>query len=169
MASIIVTKNKTGESVEFFLDDEDFNLINQYKWHLKYNIYTSSWYAIATKQLGLIDGKYKTETIYMTRLIMGLDRNNPLFPDHIDHDTTNNHKHNLRVSDKIQNGQNRKSRNKNNKSGYRNVSFINGKWTVQLQIDGRNITLGKFDDVHEAGRFAEEKRKEYYKNFSGKN
>jgi hypothetical protein len=53
--------------------------------------------------------------------------------------------------------------------GYRNVSLIKGKWVVQLQIDGKNTKLGSFDDVHEAGKFAEEMRQKYYGEFAGKN
>ena len=37
-----------------------------------------------------------------------------------------------------------------------------------MQINKKNTLLGTFDDVHEAGRFAEEKRKELYGEFSGK-
>lgn len=39
---------------------------------------------------------------------------------------------------------------------------------VQLQINGKNKVLGKFSDVHEAGRFAEEMRQKYYGEFAGK-
>ena len=46
---------------------------------------------------------------------------------------------------------------------------VGDKWVVQLQIDGKNTKLGSFDDVHEAGKFAEEMRQKYYKEFCGKN
>ena len=38
---------------------------------------------------------------------------------------------------------------------------------VQLQINRKNKILGYFDDVHEAGRFAEEMRQKYYGEFKG--
>jgi hypothetical protein len=38
---------------------------------------------------------------------------------------------------------------------------------VQLQIDGKNTKIAAFDDVHEAGKYAEEKRKEIYGAFAG--
>ena len=65
--------------------------------------------------------------------------------------------------------QNRSGKNKNNTSGYRNVSYIKGegKYIVQLQVDGKNKRLGEFDDVHEAGKFAEEMRKKYYGKYKG--
>ena len=89
--------------------------------------------------------------------------------DHENNDTLDNRKSNMRVVEESNNSKNRKSRNRNNKSGYRNVSLIKGKWVVQLQIDGKNKRLGSFDDVHEAGKFAEEMRQKYYGEFAGKN
>lgn len=91
--------------------------------------------------------------------------------DHIDHDTLNNRKYNLRVVERKNNNKHRKSKNKNNKSGYRNVFWNTreSKWIVQLQINGKNTRLGKFDNIDEAGRFAEEMRQKYYKEFKGKN
>ena len=88
--------------------------------------------------------------------------------DHENNDTLDNRKSNLRVVEESKNSKNRKSRNRNNTSGYRNVSLINGKWVVQLQIDGKNKVLGRFDDVHKAGEFAEEMRQKYYGEFAGK-
>ena len=87
--------------------------------------------------------------------------------DHIDHDTLNNRKENFRVIEHINNLTNRKSRNKNNKSGYRNVCCVDGKYRVQVSIDGKNTVVGVFDDVHEAGRIAEEARQKYYGEYAG--
>lgn len=66
-----------------------------------------------------------------------------------------------------ENSRNRKGPNRNGKSGYRNVSWIDGKWCVQLQVDGKNTCFGKYDDVHEAGRRAEEVRKQIYGEHAG--
>ena len=91
--------------------------------------------------------------------------------DHINGDTFDNRKSNLRIVADSNNSKNRKSKNSNNTSGYRNVSWSkrDRKWVVQMQIDKKHKTLGRFDDVHEAGKFAEEMRKNYYGEFAGKN
>lgn len=93
--------------------------------------------------------------------------------DHINHDTLDNTKGNLRVISHSNNSMNRKSRNSNNKSGYRNVcwSKSENKWIVQLQVNKHNTVLGKFpkDQLKEAAKFAEEKRKELYGEFAGYN
>ena len=96
---------------------------------------------------------------------------NGRFVDHKNGNTLNNRKSNLRVVLDSNNSMNRKSRNKNNKSRYRNVSWNKScnKWVVQMQINKKNHILGYFDDVHEAGKFAEEMRDKYYGEFAGKN
>ena len=65
----------------------------------------------------------------------------------------------------------RRKRNKNNKSGYRNVCWDGYKWVVQLSIKGKNTHLGRFDyeDLDKAGKFAEEMRQKYYGEFAGGN
>lgn len=91
--------------------------------------------------------------------------------DHINHNTLDNRRSNLRVTIDDYNLKHRRSKNKNNSSGYRNVTFnkSTGKWLVQLQINGKNTRLGEFEDVHEAGKYAEKMRKIYYGNYAGNN
>jgi hypothetical protein len=90
--------------------------------------------------------------------------------DHKNHNTLDNRKKKLRVTEQHNNLKNRKGKNSNNKSGYRNVFWASKekKWIVSLMIDKIHKRLGKFDDVHEAGAFAEEMRKKYYKEYKGK-
>lgn len=89
--------------------------------------------------------------------------------DHIDHDTLNNCKANLRCTNYVNNATHRSGVNCNNKSGYRNVFWSNAdqRWLVNLQINKKAKTLGRFTEVHEAGRFAEEMRLRYYGDFAG--
>jgi len=90
---------------------------------------------------------------------------------HIDHKNNNpldNRENNLRKVTISQNMQNRKGKNSNNITGYRNVCFSKGWYVVQIQVDGKNKRLGKFKDVIEAGKFAEEMRQKYYGDFAGK-
>lgn len=95
--------------------------------------------------------------------------NNKEIVDHINHDTLDNRKENLRKTEQSYNLRHRRGANKNNKSGYRNVCWLKNenRWCVQLQVDGQNTRLGFFNDVDEAGKFAEEMRKKYYGEFAG--
>ncbi|NRF91510.1 Fis family transcriptional regulator [Paenibacillus frigoriresistens] len=73
--------------------------------------------------------------------------------DHKNHDTLDNRRSvNLRFSDRSENMQNRKGAPSHSKSGIRGVCFANDrrKWRAQLQVKGRKIHLGSFDDVNEA-------------------
>lgn len=72
----------------------------------------------------------------------------------IDHKCCNKHCVNpehLRLCDKSQNGANR-GLNKNNKSGFKGVSFSkrNGKWVATISPDGKSKFLGYFDTPEEA-------------------
>lgn len=135
-----------------------------------------TWYAKLNKSIGkyyVYTSVYCTETkrckpIFLHQFIMNAKGKTV---DHKNNDGLDNRKENLRVVLDGNNSTNRRSRNKNNSSGYRNVSWDKkySKWIVQLQINGKRKMLGRFDDVHEAGAFAEKMRSEYYKEFAGKN
>jgi len=96
-----------------------------------------------------------------------------VYVDHINHDTLDNRKCNLRIINNSNNTKNRKGRNSNNTTGYRNVMYIKTNtrhpYVVKLQIDGKSVQLGSFADVDEAGAFAEEMRGKFYGEFKGKN
>lgn len=93
--------------------------------------------------------------------------------DHINHKPRDNRKENLRFISVSNNSRNRKTKNRNNKSGYRNVCWDkrSKKWVVQLQVNGRNKPLKRFneDQLEEAGKCAEKMRKELYGEFAGGN
>jgi hypothetical protein len=94
------------------------------------------------------------------------------FIDHEDHDSLNNRKSNLRIITITENSRHRKSKNINNSSGYRNVSWSNttNEWLVQLQDNtGRTRVVGRFpkEKLDEAGAFATKMRQEWYGDFSG--
>ena len=104
----------------------------------------------------------------MHQLVMGVE--GYVYVDHKNHDNKlDNRKENLRIVKNEDNTKYRKGKNKNNTSGYRNVSWDKrkNKWIVQLQIKGKNKRLGDFDDVVEAGLFAEEMRNKIYGKFAG--
>lgn len=66
--------------------------------------------------------------------------------DHINNDPLDNRFYNLREANKSENGQNR-SKNKNNKSGFKGVCFDNnrGKWVAQIMANGKRKFLGYFE------------------------
>lgn len=131
---------------EFYFDLEDYNLIKDYCWTVNNN-----GYVIART----IDGK--RNMILFHRL---------LFPnseevDHINHDTKDNRKNNLREVAHQQNLMNQKI-NANNTSGVTGVSWSNthNVWKAKIFYKGKEISLGyyvNFDDAVKARKQAEEK------------
>ena len=88
--------------------------------------------------------------------------------DHINHDTLDNRRNNIRITLYNNNSTNRKGKNSNNKTGFRNVCKIKDWYRVQLQINGKNhLFKEKFDNAENAGIFAEQMRQKYYKDFAG--
>ena len=164
---VIYLKRRKGVTLECYVDIDDFEKVNKYTWHSGYAKTIKDYYVVTTIYKGMINDKPKYEILYMHRLIMGAIKNECI--DHNNHRGLDNKKENLIKTTYELNLRKRKSKNNNNTSGYRNVSWNNSynKWTIQLQIDGKNTILKMFDDVHEAGKFAEEMRKKYYGKFAG--
>lgn len=169
---IIYLNRRNGEVYETLIDLEDLEKIEKidYTFYPKYYKNIDGFYAVATEYLGYKNGKPKYGEIRLHKIIMNY-YDNKKHIDHINHNTLDNRKSNLRLTEVKKNLKNRKSKNSNNTTGYRNVSYIKSKnkYIVQLQIDGKNTILGEFDDVHEAGKFANKMREKHYKSYKGKN
>lgn len=164
-AARIELNRRNGDNLWTIIDLEDLEkVINfPYTWFAKYNHTNDEYYVVASVYHPELQ---QSRPIFLHQFLMNANGKDV---DHENNNTLDNRKSNMRIVEESNNSKNRKSRNKNNKSGYRNVSFYKGKWIVQMQIDGKNKKIGSFDDVHEAGKFAEEMRQKYYGEFAGKN
>jgi hypothetical protein len=151
------------------VDIEDLYYLKSlgYRWCVKYDPKIDGYYA----QTNIYTRNEQGERIHNAVKIHNVIMKTNKIIDHIDsRNTLDNRRSNLRVTSNELNSKNRKGKNINNSTGYRNVSFDKktNKYIVQLQIDGKNTCLGRFNDVHEAGKFAEEMRRIYYGEFKGK-
>lgn len=137
MKKIPLTRGKYA-----LVDNEDFEYLNQWKW------YCNSGRACRTVSLpGDCAKKRNRKVVYMHRLIMNDPKNMEV--DHINSDPLDNRKSNLRICKMSDNKKNRLL-NKNNKSGYKGVSWNErlGKWVVVVQ----NKHIGCFLDKELAAR-----------------
>ncbi len=160
--------NRQGDEYKSLIDTKNLSKLKDLNqcWHLEWNNNTQSYYVQATVYQGIVNGKPKQKTLRMHNFLLGTEPYQKA--DHINHDTLDNRECNIRETTVAQNATHRKGINSNNKSGYRNVSWINGFWRIQLQINGNNhLFPEKFTDVDEAGAFAQQMRQKYYGEFAG--
>jgi len=143
-------------------------LCYKYKWYVCYDRDTKDFYVRATEYLGVdSEGNLKNRPIVLHIFLCGNPEN--VIVDHKNRNTLDDRMENFRYVTIKNNTRNRNGKNSNNTSGHRNVTRMNGWWRVQLQIDGKNkLFPEKFEDVDEAGAFAEEMRQKYYGEFAGK-
>jgi len=162
--------------LEGYIDTEDLPMLIEldYHWSLMWNVHSQNWYARTLEYYVDEHGKRKTRLHSLHREIMQVF-DKLLVVDHIEHKNTgtlNNRKSNLRVASDGQNSKNRKSKNVNNKSGFRNVFWDSKdkRWLVMLQVNKKQTCFGRFklEDLEKAGARAEEARQEIYKEFAGK-
>jgi hypothetical protein len=109
MKEIKLTQGKVA-----MVDDEDFEFLNQWKWnaHKCHNWKGDNYYS----ERGIHQRGRKPEIIIisMHRLIMGVERNDKRKVDHINHNTLDNRKENLRVCTNQQNSWNHKPTSEGN-------------------------------------------------------
>ena len=159
---------KTEENIWTIIDLEDLDrVINfPYTWSPSWNDNSKTFYCHT------IDYSCsKSKKIALQVFIANPEEDKSVFIDHINHNTLDNRKENLRKTTNIYNTKHRKGKNSNNTSGYRNVAYIKRDkhpYWVQIMIDGKNTVMGKFDDVDEAGEFAKTMRDKYYGEFQGR-
>lgn len=107
--------------------------------------------------------------VVMSRLIMGCD-DSSLQVDHINHNTLDNRKRNLRIVTVSQNNMNKDIRS-DNTSGHSGVSFNkkSGKYVSYIKINQKRIHLGSFIDINDAIKAREDAEEKYFKEYSYKN
>ncbi len=128
------------------VDDEDYEELSLFKWRTQRCKRTGAYYAIRSTSKTSIGG---TKTVLMHRDIMTAPKG--MLVDHIDHNTLDNRRCNLRVCTQSQNQMNR-GRPSNNTSGLKGVSWRKdrNKWRAQITVNKKSISLGHFINKKEA-------------------
>lgn len=150
---IINVQEAKGTFVQAFVDDEDFEMLNKYKWYTLKSHKKGITSAVAKP---LIDGKRTTK--YMHRMILGLT-DKSVHVDHIDRDPLNNQKNNLRTCTIAENNFNRMRERQSHDIPYKGVYMrdtrknMSKPYCVKIGFEGHRITLDtNFSNMEEAAK-----------------
>lgn len=139
----IYTKHDTYYTVRcydgqsFMIDIDDYSVAKDYTWHIDPNHYAIS--------------KINGRVIKLHRLIMGVVDCPDVEIDHINRNTIDNRKCNLRIADRSLNCYNQRL-SKYNTSGHSGVykSKNYDKWCVQISHQGKRYYLGSYATLEDA-------------------
>lgn len=134
------------------VSDEDYEYLNQFKWYCNHD------YAIRHPKMvnGIREGK-----IAMHRIVNKTP--DGLHTDHINGNTLDNRRENLRTVTSQQNSMNSK-RPENNSSGHKGVTWHSRDkvWTARIMYKGKRYNLGNFDNINSAVKAYETKKRELF-------
>lgn len=137
----------------FIFDIDDYEKIKKYHWYEESNGYIRS------------SSKKKKDRFHIHRLIMGFPDSMNI--DHINHNTFDNRKSNLRAVTVSQNAMNH-VKGSNNTSGMSGVVWVKNrnKWKCQIKLNGQLIFLGEYDNFEDAEKRRRQAEEEYFGEYS---
>lgn len=141
-----MTINIKGYDVQ--IDDEDWDRVSQYRWRTSKKKNTDTVYIRAHQYIN-----DKRVDITLHRFIMGCRYGDGTMVDHINHDTLDNRKNNLRFCTGQENNQNRRKPVVNT-TGYKGirVSTGNNRWGAVVSLNRKNTRVGTYSTPEEAAR-----------------
>ena len=155
----IIKSPKYGEKT-VLIDDEDWPLIKDRVWCLSYSKTADALYVVSNNP------GYNNGQTQLHRLVTNCPKG--FRPDHINHNTLDNRKHNLRVCSTSQNAQNTLKRQKNKSSKYKGISLVKrtGKYRGYIMLNYKETHLGTFTNEIEAARAYNKKALELFGEFA---
>lgn len=131
---------------------EDYELIKNYCWFIDSN--------------GYVQNKSGNKVTFFHRLVMNAPGDKLV--DHIYHQKNDNRKSQLRLCSPSENVRNRSV--SHSSSGVCGVYWYskNGKWSVEIVVDGKKINLGLFENKEQAIKVRKEAEEKYFGEFAYK-
>ncbi len=124
------------------VDDEDYPVINEFKWCAQWNAKTQSFYAQRNVSIG-----DRCTAQSMHREILGLKFGNHKHVDHKNHNTLDNTRGNLRITNNRGNCFNKRNQSK---YGFCVRKRPSGRFGVAVWYDNKIVTVGTYNTVEEA-------------------
>ena len=153
---IIRTFDTKGNHFDCVLDIEDFEALKKHHLHKSFYGYFTFYKVVSNK-------KHK---IILHREILNLT-DDKIMVDHINGNTFDNRKTNLRLVTNSQNQANKKLQSNNN-SGYVGIGWDkkSNKWRAYIKINGKHIHLGMFVEIKEAIQSRKSAEEKYFGEYS---
>lgn len=140
-----------GLSNYVLVDDDDFQWLNQLKWHVNEGYARTQDFVPGVRH-------------YMHQLVIG---SFSIQVDHINHNKLDNRKENLRQCTQQQNNANAQKRS-GTSSKFKGVSFNKdkNKWEAKICVNYKTIHLGRHNVEEDAARAYNEAAREHFKEFA---
>jgi len=144
------------------VDPDDYYRLSEYNWFLSAGIRNNSY---AVRRSPNRNGK-RGKVIRMHREVA----NTPdgVVCDHINGNSLDNRKANLRSATHLQNSWNARKSSKSCSSKYKGVTFYKKqqKWQGQICVNGKKIFLGEFKEEKQAAKEYDKAAKKYFGEFA---
>lgn len=129
----------TKKGDEILVDDEDFEVLNRFKWHILRSGYVAT----------TLPARHGKGSLYMHRIVCTPPEGMEV--DHINVNKKDNRKSNLRACTHAQNCANRLLDSRNT-SGFKGVNWdkSRGKWLARIKHGRKQVNLGRYDSAEEA-------------------
>jgi len=145
------------------IDDEDYEKVSRYTWNPQEFSRTKTSFIYFVSYVR--DNTNKKITFLLHRVIAGCVYKDGKTVDHINHNTMDNRKQNLRICTAQENAQNKKVYNK---TGYKGVSWqeLSKKWRASIRVNNKTLFLGSFSDIEDAASIYDMCALYYFKEFA---
>lgn len=140
------------------IEDADCHLVDNGRTWYAVEKSSGKWYAAC---------RLNYKTVFMHRLLLGLSAGDGKKADHIDGNSLNNRRSNLRITDSFGNNRNRNKRTASVYT-YKGVCLDkqNNKWSAYIGCAGKKIRLGRFMSEEEAARAYDEAAAKLFGDFA---
>ncbi len=166
MKEILLTQGKVA-----LVDDEDFEKVSQLKWYA-HDSKNGRFYARHDFHIGMDNGKELKKRVFLHRFLLNME-NSQIKVDHINGNTLDCRRRNLRTVTDRQNVTNQNKKRSDNTSGFRGIHKQKGlkinSWYAYIRDShGKRIILGRFPTAELAAKSFDKAAKEIYGEFCGK-
>lgn len=158
---------KKGAGLRALVDEDDYEFLSQWRWHLSKEGYARR----TTRKHELVGGR--SQAVFLHRVVLGIPigaGKDEFQVDHINCDTLDNRKANLRVVSGSQNQWNKRSR-VGSASRFKGVTLISktGRWQASIKTNGQSRWLGNYIREEDAARAYNEAASELWGEYARPN